>query len=75
VTAEHVLLGLLRDAEDPLGSGLLPPERRLHAHLGLPEHGPHPVRLLLEGLGTTPEGVRAALLPEIEANRSVNAVR
>lgn len=69
VTAEHVLLGLLRDAEDPPGSGLLPPERRLHAHLGLPEHGPHPVRRILEGLGTTPEELRAAVLHRLDGVR------
>jgi len=69
VTAEHVLLGLLRDAEDPSGAGLLPPERRLCAHLGLPEHGPHPVRLLLEGLGTTPEALRAAVLRRLDGVR------
>jgi hypothetical protein len=40
----HLLLGLLRDAEPPVGVGLSPGELRLRSMLGLPNAGPSPVR-------------------------------
>jgi hypothetical protein len=66
---EHLLLGLLRDAQDPLGTGLYPHERRLRGLLGLPDHGPHPVKLLVEAQGLSLEGLRAAVLSELDADR------
>jgi Clp amino terminal domain, pathogenicity island component len=63
---EHLLLGLLRDASDPAGTGLRPNERRYHAYLGLPVRGPHPVRLLIEGCGVALEGPLAAVRAELD---------
>lgn len=40
VSPEHLLLGLLRDAEDPVGTDLTAQQRRQRALLGLPDHGP-----------------------------------
>jgi hypothetical protein len=48
VTPEHLLYGVLADARDPLGTGLTRRTRRhVFAQTGLPEGGPHPIRLLL----------------------------
>jgi ATP-dependent Clp protease ATP-binding subunit ClpA len=66
---EHLLLGLLRDAEDPVEAELYPPERRLRAQVGLPDRGPHPVRLLVEAHGLTLEVLRAAVLSELGRDR------
>jgi ATP-dependent Clp protease ATP-binding subunit ClpA len=44
---EHLLYGVLRDARDPLGSGLGRRGRREMARLGLRAGAPHPVRLLM----------------------------
>ena len=66
---EHLLLGLLRDAEDPVGADLTPQELRQRVYLGLPDHGPHPVRLLIEARGYTLEAVRAAMLNHLDRNR------
>jgi Clp amino terminal domain, pathogenicity island component len=63
---EHLLLGLLRDAEDPLGTDLYPEERRRNAYLGLPTSGTHPVRLLVEARGLTVEALKAAVLRELD---------
>jgi len=41
VGPEHVLLGVLRDAQDPAGTGLSRRARRARAYLGLPQHGPN----------------------------------
>jgi hypothetical protein len=65
----HLLLGLLADAAEPAGSGLSPQERRLHAGLGLPAGGPHPLRRLVEARGATLEALRAAVLDELNAGR------
>jgi ATP-dependent Clp protease ATP-binding subunit ClpA len=61
----HLLLGLLRDADDPVGTGLYPQERRRNAFLGWPSRGPHPVRLLVEARGLTLEALRTAVLDEL----------
>jgi hypothetical protein len=45
VGPEHLLLGLLRDAEDPVETDLAPQDRRQRVLLGLPDHGPSPIRL------------------------------
>jgi len=63
---EHLLLGLLRDAQDPLDIGLSSQDRRLRGLLGLPDHGPHPIKLLVEARGLTFEGLRAAVLRELD---------
>ena len=57
---EHLLLGLLRDAQDPVESDLYPEERRLRGRVGLPDHGPHPVKLLVEARGLTLDALLAA---------------
>jgi ATP-dependent Clp protease ATP-binding subunit ClpA len=66
---QHLLLGLLRDAQDPLSTGLHPQDRRLRGLLGLRNHGPHPIRLLIEARGLTLEGLRAAVLSELDQDR------
>jgi ATP-dependent Clp protease ATP-binding subunit ClpA len=63
---EHLLLGLLRDASDPAGTGLYLNQRRLHAYLGVPVRGPHPVRLLIEGCGVALEALLAAVRVELD---------
>ena len=63
---EHLLLGLLRDASDPAGTGLRPNQRRYHAYLGVPVRGPHPVRLLVEGRGVALETLLAAVRAELD---------
>lgn len=66
---EHLLLGLLRDAEDPVGTDLNAQQRRERAYLGLPDHGPHPIRLLVEARGLTIEALREAIRSELDSNR------
>jgi ATP-dependent Clp protease ATP-binding subunit ClpA len=63
---EHLLLGLLRDAEDPVETDLAPQDRRQRVLLGLPDHGPSPIRLLVEGQGLTLAQLRTALLDELD---------
>jgi ATP-dependent Clp protease ATP-binding subunit ClpA len=66
VGPEHLLLGLLRDAQDPIGTGLYPQDRRLRALLGLPDRGPHPIRLLVEARGLTLEALGAAVRSQLD---------
>jgi hypothetical protein len=66
VGPEHLLLGLLRDAEDPVETEPYPQERRLRGQVGLPDHGPHAIKLLVEARGLTLEGLRAAVLSELD---------
>jgi hypothetical protein len=66
VGPEHLLLGLLRDAQDPVGTDLHPKDRRLRAFLGLPDRGPHPIRLLVEARGLTLEALQAAVRTELD---------
>ena len=68
VTPLHWLLALLRDAEDPIELLLeqYPMHRRLRAMYGLPVSGPSPVRLLVEAHGLTLEGLRSAVLAELD---------
>lgn len=63
---EHLLLGLLCDAQEPLETTLDVQDQRLWGLLGLPDHGPHPVRLLVEARGLTLEGLLAAALDELD---------
>ena len=66
VDPEHLLLGLLRDAQDPVETDLYPQERRQRGLLGLPDHGPHPIKLLVEAYGFTPNVLQAALLSRLD---------
>jgi hypothetical protein len=67
----HWLLALLRDAEDPVEvtTGRYPMDRRGRAMYGLPDHGPGPVRLLVESHGLTLDQLRAAVLKELDQTR------
>jgi hypothetical protein len=71
ITPPHWLLALLRDAEDPVDVDLdrYPIERRKRAMYGLPDHGPSPVRLLVESHGLTLDQLRAATLEELDQTR------
>ena len=64
---EHLMLGVLRDAEDPAGTGLSRRTRRGYAYLGLPEHGPSPVRRLIEAAGTSLADLRNTVLASLHA--------
>jgi ATP-dependent Clp protease ATP-binding subunit ClpA len=63
---EHLLVGLLRDAQEPLEAALDAQDRRLRGLLGLPDRGPHPIKLLVEARGLTLEGLLAAVLDELD---------
>jgi ATP-dependent Clp protease ATP-binding subunit ClpA len=69
VGPEHLLLGLLRDAEDPVGTDLSAQQRRQRVLLDLPDHGPQPVKLLVEAHGLTLETLREALLSQLDDDR------
>ena len=68
ITPAHWLLALLRDAEDPVEvtAHRYPVERRKRAMYGLPDHGPSPVRLLVESHGLTLDQLRGAVLEELD---------
>lgn len=61
VTPNHLLLGLLRDAADPLGTQMGRRGRRSLSRSNLKPGGPNPVRLLVEARGLTLESLRASL--------------
>jgi hypothetical protein len=65
VTPGIWLLALLRDAENPVEVDLQPMDRRRRAMVGLPNHGPSPVRLLVEAHGLTLDQLRSAVLEEL----------
>jgi Clp amino terminal domain, pathogenicity island component len=67
-TPLHWLLALLRDAEDPVEvtAYRYPVHRRGRSMFGLPDHGPSPVRLLVESHGLTLDQLRAAVLEELD---------
>jgi hypothetical protein len=71
VGPEHLLLGLLRDAEDPVETETesSPQERRLRGQVGLPDRGPHAIKLLVQARGLTLEVLRAAVLSELDRGR------
>jgi ClpA/ClpB-like protein len=71
ITPAHWLLALLRNAEDPVEvtAHRYPVERRTRAMYGLPDHGPSPVRLLVESNGLTLDQLRAAVLEELDQTR------
>lgn len=63
IEAPDLLLGLLRDAEQPVDRPRCfnnPWRRRLRGRLGLPLRGPSPVRLVVEAAGTSLEVLQAA---------------
>jgi hypothetical protein len=66
---EHTLVGLLRDAQEPLETTLDAQDLRLRGLLSLPNHGPHPIRRLVEARGLTLEGLLAAALDELNPAR------
>jgi ATP-dependent Clp protease ATP-binding subunit ClpA len=66
IGVEHLLLGLLAEAENPVGTDLPARERRQRILLGLPDHGPHPIKLLAEARGTTLDQLRAAVIHELD---------
>jgi len=63
--AAHLLLGVLRDAEDPAGTGLSRRARRGRTYLGLACQGPSPVRRLVEGAGASLADLRADMLTSL----------
>ena len=63
----HLLLGVLRDAEDPAGTGLSRRARRGRSYLGLACQGPSPVRRLVEGAGASLADLRADILASLHA--------
>jgi hypothetical protein len=69
VGPEHLLLGLLGDAEDPVETDLSAQQRRQRVLLGLPDHGPHPIKLLVEARGLTLETLCAAPRGELDRDR------
>lgn len=62
---EHLLLGILRDAQDPVGTGLSRRAKRLSAYIGLPMQGPAPVRLIIERSGISLNMLRNQVLAEL----------
>jgi ATP-dependent Clp protease ATP-binding subunit ClpA len=69
VGPEHLLLGLLGDAEDPVETEPYPDERRLRGLVGLPDHGPHAIRLLVEARGLTLEALGSAVRSELDRDQ------
>jgi hypothetical protein len=63
---EHRLVGLLREAQEPLDTALTTHDRRLRGLLGMRDRGPHPIRLLVEARGLTLEGLLAAALGDLD---------
>jgi ClpA/ClpB-like protein len=66
---EHLLVGLLRDAKQPLETALDTDDRRLRGLLGVRDRGPHPIRLLVEARGLSLDGLLAAVLDELDRDR------
>jgi ATP-dependent Clp protease ATP-binding subunit ClpA len=68
---EHILLGVLDDALDPLDKPRCfrnAWNRRRRTHLGLPYQGPSPVRLIIEARGSTLTEVRDAVMAQLQAS-------
>jgi hypothetical protein len=66
VEPEHVLLGVLRDAEAP--ARWTRRTRRVRAFLGFPRSpGPHPVQAVINARGQTAETLREAVLAGLRA--------
>jgi hypothetical protein len=69
VGPEHLLLGLLGDAEDPIDAEADAHERRLRGLVGLPDHGPHAIKLLVEAHGLSLETLRSAVRNELGSDQ------
>jgi ATP-dependent Clp protease ATP-binding subunit ClpA len=67
VRAEHLLLGILRDAQDAWGTGLSRRAKRVSAYIGLPMQGPAPVRLVIERSGISLSMLRNQVLAQLRA--------
>lgn len=70
VGPEHLLLGLLIDAQNPLDKPRCfrnAWQRRRRARLGLPHQGPSPVSLIVEQRGLTLKALRKAVTAELHA--------
>jgi ATP-dependent Clp protease ATP-binding subunit ClpA len=61
----HLLLGLLGDASEPADTEL-PLDQQVSASLALPDHGHHPVRLLVEARGLTLAVLSSAVRSELD---------
>ncbi len=70
LSPEHLLLGVLRDAQDPLDRPRCFNNRRARqrgAAIGLPQRGPSPVRLLVEARGARLTDLYEAVAAEFRA--------
>jgi hypothetical protein len=65
ISPDHLLLGLLREARDPAGTGLSRRGRRLGGYLGLPRGGPSPVRLIIEASGASLDALRSEIRAQL----------
>jgi hypothetical protein len=62
----HLLLGLLRDAQDPVDTDLYPQERRLRLALGLSNDSAHPIKLVVEARGLSLDELRRAVVSQLD---------
>jgi ATP-dependent Clp protease ATP-binding subunit ClpA len=67
VRTEHLLLGILRDAQDPVGTGLSRRAKRISAYIGLPQEGHAPVKLIVERSGISLNVLQAQVLTTLGA--------
>lgn len=70
IAPEHLLLGVLLDARDPLDKPRCfrnPWQRRRRSHLGLQHRGPSPVRLVIEARGQRLSTLQDAILYQLHA--------
>jgi len=69
IRPEHLLLGVLRDAQDLVSSPRLGRRaKRVRAYFGLPQRGPSPVKLLIKACGISLDAVRAEVLALLQRN-------
>ncbi|GAA4997521.1 Clp protease N-terminal domain-containing protein [Actinopolymorpha pittospori] len=69
-TAEHILLGVLKDAQDPIEKPRCfnnPWMRRKRAQIGLPHRGPSPVKLIVQARGASLPDLYQAVAAELHA--------